>query len=62
MIANIRRKNDKPCSSRTLLFVEILTPLGKVFHGAFFPGESEFVMCQFLPFCYPKVKENKMKL
>ena len=30
-------------------------------HGAFFPGESEFVMCQFLPFCYPKVKENKMK-
>ena len=30
MIANIWRKNDKPCSSRALLFVEILTPLGKV--------------------------------
>ena len=30
MIANIWRKNDKPYSSRTLLFVEILTALGKV--------------------------------
>ena len=30
IIANIWRKNDKPCSSRALLFVEILTPLGKV--------------------------------
>ena len=30
-------------------------------HGACFPGEPEFVMCQFSPFCYPKVKENKMK-
>ena len=30
MIANIWRENDKPCSSRALLFVEILTPLGKV--------------------------------
>ena len=30
MIANIWRKNDTPCSSRALLLVEILTPLGKV--------------------------------
>ena len=30
MIANIWRKNDKPCSSRVLVFVEILTPLGKI--------------------------------
>ena len=30
MIANIWRKNDIPCSSRALLFIEILTPLGKV--------------------------------
>ena len=30
MVANIWRKNDKPRSSRALLFVEILTPLGKV--------------------------------
>ena len=30
LIANIWRKNDKPCSFRALLFVEILTPLGKV--------------------------------
>ena len=30
MIANMWWKKDKPCSSRALLFVEILTPLGKV--------------------------------
>ena len=30
-------------------------------HGTFFPWEPKFVMCQFSPFCYPKVKENKMK-
>ena len=54
------KKNDKPCSSRALFFIEILTPLGKVSQNAapFFPGEPEFVMCQFSPFCYSKVKEN----
>ena len=30
MIANMWWKNDKPCSSRAVLFVEILTPVGKV--------------------------------
>ena len=30
MVANIWRKNDKPRSFRALLFIEILTPLGKV--------------------------------
>ena len=30
MVADIWRKNDKPRSSRALLFVEILMPLGKV--------------------------------
>ena len=30
-------------------------------HGAFFPGEPEFVMRQFSSFCCPKVKEYKMK-
>ena len=27
------KKNDKPCSSRALLFVEMLTPLGIVFQN-----------------------------
>ena len=57
MIANIwkkKKKKDKPCSS-SASWKSISE------HGAFFPGEPEFVMCQFSPFCYPKVKENKMK-
>ena len=61
MIANIWRKNDKPCS-----VVVRRNPNASwrsiSEHGAFFPGESEFVICQFSLFCYPKVKENKMKL
>ena len=63
MIANSWRKNDKPCSSRALLFIENPNASWQSIleHGAFFPGESEFVMCQFSPFYYPKVKENKMK-
>ena len=57
------KNNDKPCSFRALFFVEILTLLGKVSQNTapFFPGEPEFVMCQFSQFCYPKVKEKKMK-
>ena len=55
------KKNDKPCSSRALFVLKIRTPFGKVSQNTapFFPGEPEFVMCQF---CYPTVKENKMKL
>ena len=37
MIANIllifEEKNDKPCSSRALFFVEILMPLGKLYQN-----------------------------
>ena len=56
------KKNDKPCSSRALFFVEILMPLGKVSQNIA-PSflENLNLWCQFLPFCYPKVKENKMK-
>ena len=63
MIANMWWKNDKPCSSRALLFIEILTPLGKVSQNTApsFLENLNFVMCQFSPLCYPKGKENKMK-
>ena len=57
------KKNDKPCSSRALFFCRNPNASWKSIseHIAFFPGEPEFVMCQFSPFCYPEVKENKMK-
>ena len=57
------KKSDKPCSSRALFFRRNPNASWQSIseHGAFLPAEPEFVMCQFLPFCYPKVKKNKMK-
>ena len=57
------KKNDNPCSSRALFFSGNPNASWQSIseHGAFFPGEPEFVMCQFSLFYYPKVKENKMK-
>ena len=58
------KKNDKPCSSRALFFCRNPNTSWQSVseHGAFFSEEPEFVICHFLPFRYPKVKENKMKL
>ena len=57
------KKNDKPCSSRALFFVEILTSLGKESQNTVpsFLENLNLWCASFCRFCYPKVKENKMK-
>ena len=57
------KKNNKLFSYRALFFHRNPNASWQSIseHSASFPGEPEFVMCQFSLFCYPEVKENKMK-
>ena len=64
MIANIWRKMINLALLEHCFFVFRRNPKASwqsiSEHVVFFPGEPKFVICQFSPFCYPKVKEDKM--